>query len=262
MPPYSEARADLIAALDPSTGYYSHTLPFAYNSGFIDGQAWTSIAWGACLLVGDLELAALFETFNLRLLGVGPDARNYAPAQLSQDWIHSTDLPDYWYLVKPQAFAGPAGIHFAIKCGAKIPDHLMKRVPDPIGNAKLMVMAGFAFGLLAKYDFVQQYCNSMWTAHLLLGKKPSSTMMWMCEENPFFSYIAGKKCNVPYPLSTRYTEGTETKEKKIQKLSDCTPSAWVFRRDPFKRYSKLGQPQAQSYTRIWQLVGDYLQSTL
>jgi hypothetical protein len=225
---------------------------------WIDGLAWSSILCGAALKVGDTEIADLCRGYIRNILIVGKDARNYAPLQVKPDWVASTTMPGFWYVVKPQAFAGPAALTFANNCGAGIETTL-----DVTLQAKAMVASGFLYGILSKYSvWLRGYIDSMWFAHLMLNKKPASTMLWMTEENPFFAYIAGKKQTAVYPDPRRYTEGVTAAEKSVVPLKDCEPSAWIFRRDPFNRYTRAGIPMQQEYTPIWQLVGDYLQASL
>lgn len=196
-------------------------------------------------------------------MNVGKDARNYAPLQVKDDWVASTAMPGFWYTVKPQAFAGPAALLWANNIAKKVGKPEIKNSFNISINAKAMVASGFLFGILAKHmAWMRQHIDSVWLAHLYLGKKPSSTMMWMTEENPFMAYIAGKKQSVAYPDMCRTTEGSTSMESKVVPLSECEPSAWIFRRDPYNRYTRKGIIQNESYTPLAQLVGDYLQSTL
>lgn len=255
-----EIRNKVLSSFEVVNFHYSHTLPRAYNSGFIDGMAWVGIMSGAAHKVGDTGLANSCDKFLLNLLLVGDDARNYAPLQARADWIASTSEPGFWYIVKPQAFAGPAALKFAVDNGAviAIPAKL-----DIKSTAKWIASSGFFFGLLARTSgSLRGYANSVWTAHLILGKKPSSTMLWMCEENPYFSYIAGKKCRVEYPPSRRFLNGQTSAEKSIVPLKDAEPSAWIFRRDPFNKYNGTPPLVNEEYTPIAQLAATYLQSTL
>jgi hypothetical protein len=251
------ARAQVIDAFDSATGGYSHVLPKKW-SNFIDGLAWVGMCWGACLKKGDNEVAELCERFVKTLLEVGKDARNFAPVQVDTDWVKSTTYPNLWYVAKPQEFAGPAALEFAIQCGAKI-----KSPFNPMTKARLLVATAGVFGWLCKYiEGLRQHLNSVWMAHLILKKKPASGLLWSAEENPFFSYVAGKKCDVVYPASRRYLVDSETTEKSVVPFQKAKPSAWPFRRDPFKTYVGEGQQEDDSYTPIAQLVGDYLQGTL
>jgi hypothetical protein len=234
----AEARDLLVSSYDRDTGIYYHEIP-KRDTDLIDGMAYLSM-----------------------LTKVGPtplSARNYATKQVNAKWLPSS-VDGFWYYPKEQAFAGPAGVIFANNQGGVQVD-----IPTSttLRNAKLMVMGGFLFGIVAKWsESIRSSLNSMFTAHLILGKKLSSTMLWACDENPFFSYIAKKRCSVPYPPTSRYTTPEESVEKNIVPLANAEPSAWVFRRDPFKRYIPNGVPVDKQYTPIWQVVGDYLQSTL
>jgi hypothetical protein len=104
----------------------------------------------------------------------------------------------------------------------------------------------------------------MFMAYLVSKNKPASSMFWMAEENPFFSYICGKKCDVAYPANVRFVNGKETTKKSIVPFQRAKPSIWPFRRDPFNNYEDAGngELESDSYIPIYQVVGDYLQSTL
>jgi hypothetical protein len=257
----SEARDILISAYDKDTGIYYHEFP-KRDTDFIDGMAWNSLALAAAKIRNDQELINLSFRYLTMLTKVGPTplaARNYATKQVNDKWLPSS-IDGYWYYPKEQAFAGPAGVIFANSLGGvqvDIPTDATTR------NAKLMTAVGFLFGIVAKWsENIRSSLNSMFTAHLILGKRPASTMLWACEENPFFSYIAKKKCSVPYPPTTRYTAPEESIEKSVVPLANAEPSAWVFRRDPFKRYLPGGDPVDKQYVPIWQVVGDYLQASI
>jgi len=253
----SIARPRVLSAFNKDNFYYSHVLAPSYTN-FIDGMAWTGILCGAALEVGDNEIADLCRGYIRNILKVGKDARNYAPMQVKPEWIASTTMPGFWYKEKAQAFAGPAALTFANNCGAGIETTL-----NVTAEARLMVASGFLYGILAKRSvWLRGFINSLWFSHLMLNKKPSFTMNWMAEENPLFAYIAGIKQTVEYPDPHRYTEGTTAAVKDVVPLSKCEPSAWIFRRDPFMQYTRTGIPVLSEYTPIWQLCGDYLQSTL
>jgi len=254
------ARDIVVAAFDKKNYCYYHTSEHKPKS-FIDGMAWAGVCCGAALKVKDKELADFCAGFLANLLLVGKDARNYAQSQPDSDWIPSTTMPGFWYLKKAQSFAGPAGLQFAIDNGAK----LETPFKDVKKTAKWMCAGGWLFGLSVKFlSSLRQHINSMFTAYLILGKKPSSTMLWMCEENPYFSYVAGKKCAVAYPPTRRFANGQEKTSKKVVQFQKAEPSAWVFRRDPFNEYCDAGSGQLMpyDYTPIAQVVGDYLQKTL
>lgn len=260
----NELRDEVISAFHPENFCYSHTVPFVYDGGFIDGMAWTGILCGAALKAGDGEVAELANKYLLNLLNVGKDARHYAPLQAASDWVESKNMPGFWYAVKPQSFAGPAALRFAVQCGGHIvvPPYL-----DVMSTAKLYTWAGRVYGALVRYfnPFnLRQHINSIWTAYLITGAKVPQSMLWMCEENPYFSYIAGRKCPVAYPEAVRRKDFIETTEDSVVPLKCAKPSAWVFRRDPYKRYQVTDptSPVTIRYVRIWQLVGAYLQGLL
>jgi len=254
----NEARKLVLEAFNKENYYYSHTLPFAY-SGWIDGMAWVGLLCGACRLVGDTELAEKCEGYLKNLLKVGPDARNYAPMQVDDSWVPSETMEGFWYRKKAQAFAGPAALQFAINCGAKL------KTPFNIGfRAWVMRLLNPLFGYLVRwFHWFRQHINSQFIAHLLNGSKPPKSMLWMCEENTFFSYIAGIECQVSYPaVWKRYMEGETVDTDKVQPLRLAKPSAWIFRRWPKDKYE--GQPpyRTESYTPTAMVVGEYLQRHL
>lgn len=252
-----EARDLVLSAFEPNNYYFSQMLPFGYTN-WIDGMAWVGLLCGASYKAGDTELAQKCELYLNRLMEVGPDARNFAPLPVTSEWVKSEKLPGMWFKQKPQSFAGPVGFRFAIDCGAHLND------PFHVKNkARWMTRGGWAFGYLVKYfSWLRQHVNSMFLAYLVLEERPPSSMLWLCEENPFFSYIAGKKCSVDYPNMARTSEGYSVDTDDIVPLSECKPSAWIFRRWPKSRYVREGSPQGARYTPTAQVVGDYLQSTL
>lgn len=257
----NEARNLVIQAINQDNFYYSHVLPPVYTD-WIDGLAWGSLARGAALLKEDFELASLFYEYTQRIMTVGENARNYAPFPVKEDWIASTIMPGFWYKKKPQSFAGPAALKWSNKC-AKMKNKPLVENPFNIDRkAQLMTSTGWLFGNLCRwFKYPRQHINSYWLAYLCLNKKPPKAMLWMAEENPFFSFIAGIKCVVSYPELYRTSEGYEIMRKVVMPLCLCEPSAWIFRRDPFVEYVRKGMPTKQ-YTPIWKVVGDYLQGLL
>lgn len=256
-----EARSQVLEAIHPDNFYYSHVLPPAYTN-WIDGLAWGSLARGAALLKRDWEVASLFFEYTQRLMSVGKDARNYAPHPVQEGWLPSSTMPGFWYRQKPQSFAGPASLKWANRCA-----NLARRpqVEDPFEidrAARWMVATGWLWGQLCWwFKYPRQHLNSVWLAHLYLGRRPHRGLLWTTQENPFFSYIGGIPCRVNPPETYRTVGGYEVVRKKVVPLSRCEPSAWIFRRDPFVEYVRIGEP-AQRYTPIWWLVSEYLQSLL
>lgn len=254
------ARMKVIRAFDAETFYYYSSYPLAY-SNFIDGMAWVGLLCGAALKVGDTIVSDLCVKYLRRLLEVGTNARTFAPLPVEDDWIQSDFIEGFWYKQKAQSFAGPAGLTFAIQCGAPL------QCPyDVKSQAKMMTYAGFPFGILVKYiSGLEQHINSMWLAHLILNKKPASTMKWMIEENPFYGYIAGKKISVTYPNESRYLNGETVRRDFIVPLEWRKPNTWIFRNYPYDEFvdtSGTHERCATQYTPIWMLTAEYLQSTL
>lgn len=255
-----EARSIVLGSFDANGGSYRHVYPYRYTN-FIDGMAWIGVLCGACYKAKDTELAAKCVTFLNNLINVGKDARNYAPAQVKPEWKASTSMPGFWYKEDPQASAGPLGLGFAVKCGApiSIPPYLdVKRK-----SAERLTSLGFLYGFTCKWiSSLRQHMNSMWMSYLEQGKRPSSTMLWMCEDNPFYSYVAGKKCSAAYPDMHKTSEGTTKEGKKIVPLKSREPDPWVFKDWPYTEYVRTGQVAEESYVPVAQVAGDYLQGTL
>lgn len=250
-------RQEVLDAFEVSTGYYFHRIPHRYEN-FIDGMAWVGILSGACHLVGDDELAWKCDRYLRTLVEVGRDARNFAPVRVGDSWRKSESLPGYWYREKPQVNAGPLGLAFAKKQGAEVsvPDYLQEKVDSAL---KLRYLA-WGFGWLVKYfSWGRQHINTMFLPFLLKGDIPPSTMEWLAEENPFFSYIFGKRCNVEYP-SLEKLDGKGEESGSVVPLVEADPSSWIFRRDPFQRAG--GSQTGVRYVRTAELVGRYLQSLL
>jgi hypothetical protein len=255
----SKYRQVVLDAFNEVDGYYNHQKPYGY-ADYIDGMGHIGVLVGAALMVGDAELAEKGERYLKTLLAVGKDARNYAPLQSKPDWVASTTMPGFYYIQKAQDFAGPAGLNFAVRCGAQTGNPF-----DIESKAKMLVSLGWLFGYAVKYvSALKQHINSMWLAHLVLCRKPAESMMWMCEENPFYSYIAGKKCSVEHPSLCRFINGDSKTEKQVVPLKNAKPTAWIFRRDPFESYFDADQSGRGpiAYTPTAFVVADYLQSTL
>jgi len=257
-----EARSLVLSSFDDETYCYSHVIPFRH-SNFIDGMAWVGVLCGAAHKIGDVSIAQKAENYLYRLMEVGPDARNFAPVQVDDDWMPSETIPGYWYTQKPQAFAGPAGLQFAIDCGARLHN------PYSISwKARLMVLFGWLFGYVSRGGiswlsvFVRQYTNSMFMAHLITRSKVPTSMLWLCEDTALFQYIAGIKSFTEYPDPSRTTGGHTEEVDQVVPMKDRKPSAWVFRNWLKTRYIRDGVPVDEKYTPIWQVVGDYLQSTI
>jgi len=252
-----EARELVLSAFSEENGYFSQVVPFGYTN-WIDGMAWVGLLCGASLLEGDKEVAEKAERYLRVLLEVGPDARNFAPMPVSADWIRSEKMPEFWYKKKAQSFAGPAGLRFAIDCGAKLQDPFLVK-----HKARWLVRCGPAFGWLVRWiPWLRQHVNSVFLAYLVTGKTPSKSLIWLCEENPFYSYIARRKCRVEYPDVYRWSEGHEEETNQVVPFAERKPGSWPFKNWPYKRYVKAGVKKTVGYTPTCILVGEYLQNRL
>jgi len=256
-------RQELLDAFHPDDAFYYPSEPHAYQALTIDGMAWTSLLMGAAQKVGDVDMVDYCVRFNGTIMNVAPNARIYAPLQVREDWKRSEDIWGMWYYEKPQSFAGPAALYWARNQGVEVNG---KWEPsDPTATAKLFVSLGWFFGHLVKWvGWLEQHINSMFLAHLLLDKRPAGSMMWLCEGNPFFSYIAGRRVTVEYPDPRRYINGETVYRGEIVPLNKRKPSSWIYRVDPRKEYVDVsGEGYGEkAYTRIWQLTAEYLQTTL
>ena len=251
-------REKVLNAYDPDTGYFYSSIPHVYNE-YIDGMAWNTVLIAACRKDGDFEHAGLAERYVQTIIDVGKDARTFAPMQVDDDWIASTNIPGLWYIEKPQSHAGPLGLKFAMDNGAKlnVPDYLKEKGKSSIK----LTMLGWVFGYaVRRISSLKQHINTMFTAYLAKGKKPSRSMRWMYEENPYYSYIGGKKCSDEYPDMRKLVNKTSTKSKTVVPMKFTKPSTWIFRRDPFLRYE--GDHSGQEYVPIARLSAEYLQMTL
>jgi len=161
---------EVLAAFNPDNFYYYSTDKKEY-SNFIDGMAWCGLLLGACLSCGDttaLKIAAMCTEYLRNIMNVGPDARTYAPEQVTDSCTESTSMPSMWYKQKPQSFAGPAGLHFAVSQGAQLDNPF-----DIMGQAKLFTSMGWLFGYALSWPIVgkwlRQHINSVWLAYLITG---------------------------------------------------------------------------------------------
>ena len=257
-PELQAVRQKVLDAYDPDTGYFYSTIPHKYD-GFIDGMAWNCPLIAACYKVGDMELAKKAERYVQTIIDVGKDARTFAPFRVKDDWIKSKNIEGLWYKEKPQSSAGPLGLKFAMDNGAKlnVPDYLKEKWESGMNLTKL----GWAFGFSVRYiSSLKQHINTMFTAYLAKGKKPSWSMRWMYEENPYYSYIGKKKCFVEYPDMHKLANTKKTESKKVVDMKYAKPSTWIFRRDPLTKYE--GDRTDIEYTPIARLVGEYLQMSL
>jgi len=183
-----DIRDRVISAFRPEEGYtYSHRLPFRY-SNFIDGMAWVGMLCGAARIAQDWELIELTEGYLINLLLVGPDARNFGPtAKTSPEWERSAHMPGYSYKVKPQSFAGPAALRWAVSKGARVD---LSLVPDVTRTARALCLVSPLFGLLVKHiKSLRQHVNSVMFAHLLTDSNTPSTMKFLEIKNPVYQYI-------------------------------------------------------------------------
>lgn len=251
-----KARQDIISAFDDHY-CYSNMLPFEYN-GFIDGMAWVGLLCGACYVAGDGEIAHKSEVFLKTLLKVGKDARAFAPQQVGSDWKKST-IDGLYYKEDPQSFAGPAGLSFAIRCGAKI-DNPYKIESAAKFYANWSNVYGHLLNIPWLGGYLRQHLNSVMLGCLVSQKKPGKSLKWIYESNPFYAYIAGQKMAVEYPPDGK-CGGEEVEHKEVQPINKRKPSSWIWKQWPTKEYVPSGEP-TKRYTPTAYLVACYLQQSL
>jgi hypothetical protein len=251
------ARKSVLSAFDEHC-CYSNTLPFKHND-FIDGMAWVGLLCGACHKVGDEEIAHKAEVYLKTLLNVGKDARNFAPLKVKDGWKAST-IDGLYYSEKPQSFAGPAGLTFAIQCGAKINNPF-----DILGTAKFYAEWSNIYGYILKLPWIgglmRQHVNSVMLGCLISDKKPGKSLKWIYESNPFYAYIAKQKMDVEYPPDTRYADGEEIERNEVQPINKRKPSSWIWKQWPTKEYKIAGNP-TKTYTPTAYVVAHYLQQSI
>jgi hypothetical protein len=166
-----------------------------------------------------------------------------------------------YYKKKPQSFAGPVGLQLAIDNGANL------QTPFSIHErAYLYTKIAWLYALVLEWPIIgkwmRQHLNSMWLAHLLVGKKPPKNLLWTARYNPFYSYIAGIKMDVEIPPDTRYTNGYTIERKYVVRLCERKPSSWIWRNWPKSEYMPEGKISDWSYTPIAYLAAKYFQETL
>lgn len=252
-------RQEVLDAYNRDNGYFYCLKPYKYNE-YIDGMAWNTPLIASCYKIGDIELAELAERYVQTIIDVGRDARTFAPIKVDDEWKESVNIKGLWYIEKPQSSAGPLGLKFAIDNGSKlkVPDYLKKKWESALYLTKL----GWAFGFAVKYiSSLRQHINTMFTAYLAKGSKPSWSMRWMYEHNAYFSYIGKKHCKIDkYPAMNKLENIKRTKCKKVVPLNFAKPTAWIWRRDPLIKYE--GTPTEIVYTPIARLTAEYLQLSL
>jgi hypothetical protein len=173
-----EFRKKVIASFDRVFNTFSHEIPFKYTN-FIDGQAWLGITCGAVNH------------------DVGKDSRNFAPCQVKESWINSKAFPELWYKKKPQSFAGPCAVLWAINQGAALYYPENKR--STYLKAKILCMLASPYGYLIKYvKKLRQHINTFMFAHLLLEKRPPESMRFLSKDNMIYSYIYRVPCQTLY----------------------------------------------------------------
>jgi len=234
--------------------YYSQFIPWQMTD-YIDGLCHLSILLGAMTKYGKapLDLHELTSQWIIQLDMLGVFVRNVSPVKPNPSW---TEHKGVWVKAKPQSFAGPAALHWAA------PNTAWKN-GRPTVTAWTMVLTAPLFGYLVKpISGLRQHINSVFLAHLLLGKKPPRSMSWLAEWNPFYSYIYGRKCEVTWPTNRRTSAGYEEEKNLPQALAFRKPGSWPVKQWPYKNYIRSGAPVNRYYTPVCELACLYLQETL
>lgn len=260
MRPIEEVRQEVIAAVRPDEAYATiQILPFQYTN-WIDGMAWCGITCGACLKYGDAEIADLLTRYLINLILVGTDARSFATEPVDDSWVRSTNMTDFWYRKKPQSFAGPVGLYYAIDCGAGITPGWVKA---PHFTAKVFTWLAPWFGHLVKhFEWLRQHVNSMFLAHLLLGRKPPQSMQWLAHDNPFYLYLYRIPLETEWPDLHKYSEAHIEERQDFVPFEEREPDSWVAKNWPYHRYVRTGTAFERHYVPFCELASRYLQATL
>jgi len=253
-----KARTDILVSFDDHY-CYSNMIPFEYNN-FIDGMAWIGLLCGACHLAKDKDLIHKTEVFLKTLLLVGKDARAFAPHRVTPEWKKSK-INGLYYKEKPQSFAGPAGLLFAIQCGAKLDNPF-----DIRGTVRFYADWSNFYGYLLRIPwfgkkYMRQHINSVMLGCLVSKEKPGKSLRHIYEANPFYAYIAGIKMDVEYPPDGKYADGEEIEHKEVQPISKRKPSSWIWKQWPTKEFVPKGN-QLKRYTPVAYLAAHYLQQSM
>jgi len=246
-------RTQVLAGFD---GYcYSHVLPFK-TTNYIDGMFHVSMLLGAAHIAREHELVAKCTEYVKILISCGKDARNFSYTPMD-GWEQYKDM---WVKRKPQSFAGPAALSWAIQQGVVID---RKWVPNVHGQAWLYCKIGWLFGHLVKHvKVLRQHVNSVFLAHLLMAEKPPSSMYWLAYDNPFYMYIYGEICDATFPVQAKTAMGGTTYREDVVAFVNRAPSPWPAKNWPYAYYNQIGAPAKERYTPLCQLVCLYLQQSI
>jgi hypothetical protein len=228
----NDVRNKILSAFGPE-GQYSHVLPYR-QSGYVDGLFHLSMLAGAARIVCDPQVFNKAEFWIRTLLEFGPDARNWWPS-LYAGVIECTER-------NAQSFAGPCALAWARKHDANVPTLW----PDIAHDARWLEMLSPAIFWLPWFE---QHINSAMLACLLTGEKPwcpASLLDW----NPFYSYIADKKCGL----------------QEIGSIHKPWGSAWLWKQvgifPLFSHTSSEPFDLSFEYTPVALYVAEALQQTL
>ena len=214
-------RSQVISCFDPNKHYaFSHVMPVKYE-GFIDGMAWVGTLCGAACIAGDTQVKHICEQHINALVESGQDARNYAPVKVDDSWEISPFFPGYWIKRKPQAFAGPVGLYWALRHGA---DLKTDWVPRPFRAASMMRLIGPVFGYAVRViKPLRRHINSFMFAHMLVDKTPPRSMKFLTKNNPFYSALYGVKCDYQYPSNAGIWPAKNWPGKEVVKARTYAP---------------------------------------
>jgi len=182
-------RQQVIDAFDTENHYaFSHVMPHKYTN-FIDGLAWLSILAGSANLVGDNKVMKYCDKWCCFLLEISKDARNFAPVQVDDNWKPS-NVAGIWYKEKPQSFAGPCANQWR---------HGDRSVFNVKTTAMALTFIAPVYGHLVRWiKPLRQHLNSVMFAHMLLNRKPPSSLLFAAKNNMIYSYLYGIKCEAHY----------------------------------------------------------------
>lgn len=186
MPITPTVRAELLESF--KSPYYSHVVPFEYTN-YIDGMFHVGMVLGAAYRIGDED--TLVECYKYCVDLDVRKARSLALHPLKDSWVSLGS--NLWGHTKPQGFAGPAAIHWAL------PKYEWKH-SKPTRTAWTLCVLAPVYALLCRWGPMRQHLNSVMLAHLLLNRRPPQRLMWAAKDNPVYQFIMGVTVqDVTYP---------------------------------------------------------------
>ena len=224
---------------------YTHKLGHGISG--TDNFGILSLLAGAAHIAGDDEVMVLSGNWCSTCLLRGIDCRNFDV--IPHDGWKYDGL--FYYDETPQSSAGPLAYEWARNQGAFSNDQIW----GVELKARLFCMIPSWVIRLSPF---RQHLNTVMLAHLYLGKKPGSSWGWAVEGNAFYSYVSGKKCDVPdFPI---YKTLTSIEKDEQVPIEERERSQWIWKQLPWKK--SVAHDTNQEYTPTALLVAKYLQDSL